>query len=345
MKIAHYLNQFFGQQGGEEKTDMPPVKIEGAVGPGLLLNSLIKEGEIEETVVCGDNYYAGNMEKSRAEVMSLIREMSPDLFIAGPAFNAGRYGMACADIAQAVRKELNIPVITALYEENPAVEIYKKDLFIIRAANSAAGMRKTALKMASLIDKLLRGEEVGLPEDEGLIPMGRRVNVFKEEKGATRAVNMLLAKLRGEEYQSEIPIPVYDAITPAAPIKDLSKATIALLTSGGIVPMGNPDHLPAATTKFYKKYDIEKLARLESGKFESVHAGYDPVYANANPNRVAPVDLLKLKEKRGEIGKLYPYLISTTGNSTSVADATRMGEEIAKELLAAGVDGAIMTST
>ena len=46
-----------------------------------------------------------------------------------------------------------------------------------------------------------------------------------------------------------------------------------------------------------------------------------------------------------EIGEIYPYLITTTGNSTSVADATRFGKEIAEELKAAGVQGVILTST
>ena len=42
---------------------------------------------------------------------------------------------------------------------------------------------------------------------------------------------------------------------------------------------------------------------------------------------------------------IYPYLTTTTGNSTSVADATRMGMEIGAILSNAGVDGVILTST
>lgn len=67
--------------------------------------------------------------------------------------------------------------------------------------------------------------------------------------------------------------------------------------------------------------------------------------ANQDPNRVVPVDVLKKLERGGEIGSLYEYFISTTGNSTSVADATRMGEEIAQELANNGVEGVILTST
>ena len=55
--------------------------------------------------------------------------------------------------------------------------------------------------------------------------------------------------------------------------------------------------------------------------------------------------MVKMLEKEGIIGSVYPALISTTGNSTSVADSTRMGQEIAERLVSAGVNGVILTST
>ena len=156
---------------------------------------------------------------------------------------------------------------------------------------------------------------------------------------------MLVKKLKGEPYDTELEISVYEKVDPAAPVADLSKAKIALCTTGGIVPMGNPDHIFAASAKFWKKYDLEGKDGLKEGEFECVHAGYDPVYANADPNRVAPYSALKRLEKEGVIGSVYPYLLTTTGNSTSVADATKFGQEMAEDLLAAGVTGVILTST
>ena len=170
------------------------------------------------------------------------------------------------------------------------------------------------------------------------------MNIFREKNGAERAVDMLLAKVKGEPYKTELEISTYETVEPSAPIADLSKAKIALCTTGGMVPMGNPDHMVAATAKFWKEYPVEGDT-LESGKWESVHAGFDPVYANNDPNRVAPYDMLKMLEKEGIIGSVYPALISTTGNSTSVADSTRMGQEIAERLVSAGVNGVILTST
>jgi glycine reductase len=69
------------------------------------------------------------------------------------------------------------------------------------------------------------------------------------------------------------------------------------------------------------------------------------VYANDDPNRVAPYNTMKELEKEGIIGEVYPYLCSTTGNSTSVADATRMGDEMVRQLKADGVEAVILTST
>lgn len=344
-KIIFYTNQFFGQIGGEDKANMPPAYNRGAVGTANLFGNQLDGGEIVGTIVCGDNYYVENIEKCREFILEHIEKEKPQLVIAGPAFNAGRFGIACGDICAVIEEKCKVSTVTGMYNENPAVEMYKDKTYIIETGKSAASMKRAVSQMLKLANKSLRGEEVGLPSEEGYISKGIRRNVFKEKTGAERAVDMLVAKLKGEPYLTEVPIPTYQEITPANPILEMPKAKIALITSGGVVPEGNPDHLPAATAKFYKKYDIANLDALKEGDYESVHAGYDPVYGNKNPNRIVPLDLLRQLEREGSIGSIYPYFITTTGNSTSVADATRMGQEIAEELRTNNVDGVILTST
>ena len=34
IRVVHYINQFFGGLGGEDKADTPPQITEGAAGPG-----------------------------------------------------------------------------------------------------------------------------------------------------------------------------------------------------------------------------------------------------------------------------------------------------------------------
>ncbi|MBC7104468.1 MAG: hypothetical protein H5T97_00860, partial [Firmicutes bacterium] len=41
LRVVHYLNQFFGQIGGEEKADAAPVAREGPVGPGLAVGAAL----------------------------------------------------------------------------------------------------------------------------------------------------------------------------------------------------------------------------------------------------------------------------------------------------------------
>ena len=50
-RIVHYLNQFYGQIGGEEFADQEPILREGIVGPGTGLQAVL--GEKAEIVEIG----------------------------------------------------------------------------------------------------------------------------------------------------------------------------------------------------------------------------------------------------------------------------------------------------
>lgn len=346
LRVVHYINQFFAQIGGEEKADIPPEKREGIVGPGMALQQALgDEAEIVATVICGDTYFGENMEKAKKEVLDLIKAENPDIFVAGPAFNAGRYGVACGAITAAVKEELGIPAVTGMYSENPGADMYKKDVYIISTANSAAGMRKAVPPMAALVLKLHKGEEIGVSSKEGYLPTGIRKNFFEEKIGAERAVDMLIAKLSGKEFVTEYPMPSFDRVEPGKPIADLSKATIALVTSGGIVPKGNPDHIESSSASKFGEYSIAGVEDLTAESHETAHGGYDPVYANENADRVLPVDVLREMEKEGKIGKLYDLFYTTVGNGTAVASAKGFAEEIGKRLKDNNVDAVILTST
>jgi glycine reductase complex component B subunit gamma len=346
IKAVHYINQFFAGIGGEEKADHRPEVREEVVGPGMALQAGFKdEVEIVATVICGDSYFGENLEEAKDEVLEMVKKYNPDLFIAGPAFNAGRYGVAAGSITEAVQGELGIPALTGMYIENPGADMFKKSVYIVETKNSAAGMRDAVKKMIPLALKLVKGEEIGSPEEEGYLARGIRKNYFTEKRGSERAVDMLLKKLKGEDFETEFPMPNFDRVEPNAPIKDLSKATIAIVTSGGIVPHGNPDHIESSSAQRYGKYDIEGVDDLKEGEWETAHGGHDPVYANLDADRVIPVDVLRDMEKEGKIGKLHRYFYSTVGNGTAVASAKAYSEEFSKEMKEDGVDAVILTST
>jgi hypothetical protein len=139
--------------------------------------------------------------------------------------------------------------------------------------------------MAALALKLGQGAEVGSPAKEGYIPRGLRVNFFSEERGAKRAVDMLIKKINGEAFETEYPMPVFDRVQPSAPIRDLSHAKIAIVTSGGIVPKGNPDRIESSSASKFGKYNFAGVVDLTAQTSETALGGYDPVYANEDADR------------------------------------------------------------
>jgi glycine reductase len=347
IKVLHYINQFFAQIGGEEEADHPIEFFEGEVkGPGLaFMQQFGEEAEIVGTIVCGDGYFNEHIDDTLAKVLEFVDRVHPDLLIAGPAFNAGRYGVACGAVASAVQEKLGIPALTGMYIENPGVDMYRDKVVIASTKNSAAGMRAAVKSMAPLALKLARHEQIGASCEDGYISQGIRVNFFEKKRGSKRAVEMLLAKLAGKPYTTEYPMPNFDRVDPQPAVVDLSKATIALVTSGGIVPKGNPDLIESSSASHYGEYDITGVDDLTSDTYETAHGGYDPTYANDDADRVLPVDVLRDMEREGLIGKLHNTFYTTVGNGTAVASAKAFAAEIGQKLVASGVDAVILTST
>lgn len=347
LKAVHYINQFFANIGGEEKADIPVEFHDGQVmGPGMAFKGAFgDECEIVGTIVCGDSYFAENIDAVTEQILNHVKELGADVFIAGPAFNAGRYGVACGTIANSVQEQLGIPVVTGMYEENPGADMFKTKIYIVPTKNSAAGMRDAVKYMAPLALKLAKHEPIGVSSKEHYMPNGIRVNFFEDVRGSKRAVEMLKLKLAGKPFTTEFPMPSFDRVPPNPAVKDITKAKIALCTSGGICPKGNPDHIEASNATRYGEYDIAGVDDLTEEGWETAHGGYDPVYANEDADRVLPVDVLRDMEKEGKIGELHHLFYSTVGNGTAVKSSKAFAEEYSKKLLADGVDAVIMTST
>jgi glycine reductase len=315
-----------------------------------LLESADSEFQIIGTIAAGDNFMAENLEAGVDAVLALLDTHlaaapdQPKLLLAGPAFNAGRYGMACAAVCMAVQERLGIPAVTALHPENPAVDNYRRQVTIVRAASNVMGMQDAVDGMMRVGMKLVRGEPIVAAAD-GTLLRGLRQNYFAASSGAERALAMLLKKLSGEQFETEYAMPVFDRVPPAPAIKDLATATLAVVTSGGIVPRGNPDRIESASASKFGAYSIAGLDSLTAETHQSVHGGYDPTYANADPNRVLPLDALRALERAGRFGRLHDIYYATVGNATAVRRAVRFGQEIAAMLVNVGVQAVVFTST
>lgn len=346
-KAILYINQFFGQIGGEEKADFEPEIREGLIGPAMAMQEYLKDIKITHTIICGDNFMGSYRDEAVKRILEFLADKDFDIFLAGPAFRAGRYGIACGTICKEVQEHFNVPTVTSMNDENPGVEMFSKDVYIFKGGKSAAQMKTDCETMANFAVKLVNNAPLNPAAEEGYFGRGKRHEIFPEgmAPAADRVVDILLKKLNNQPYTTEMPIPKMERIPIAPKIKNLSQAVIAFVTSGGIVPVDNPDHIQSASATRWGRYNIANMERLEPGVFKTIHAGYDPAAANADPNRVLPLDALRSYEKEGKIGKIHEYFYTTVGTGTTQGEASRMAQEIKEYLLKAQVDGVILTST
>jgi glycine reductase len=230
-------------------------------------------------------------------------------------------------------------------KDNAGAALYRKDVYIIDSGNTALRMVPVLNRMASLGLKLVRGASVGRPEDEGYIPRGIKRNEFASKPPAERAVDMLLAKMHGAPFKSEIAAPEFHHIKPAGAIRKMSSAVIALVTDGGLVPEGNPERMEPGRPTRFTSLSIEGVECLDASDYDVVHSGFDTALANQDPHRLVPLDVMRQLERDGVIGRVHEFIHATGGAHAAVENATRIGEGIAGRLKSAGVDGVILTST
>lgn len=330
LRVVHYLNQFFGQIGGEDKAHVGLQVKAGAVGPGLALREQLGgHGEIVATVICGDNAMAENLDEKAAAAAEQIADYQPDLLVAGPCFNAGRYGMACGAICKSTAERLGILTVMGIAETNPAVEVYRRHAFMVPVGSSAAKMRQAMQAMAAVALSAAEGRP---PEPGSVFPRGIRELTVMKNTGAARAVDMLAARLSGQPANTELPLPRFDRVKPAPPIPDLTKATIILATEGGLTPKDNPDRIEMSMATKFGCYSLEGLASTDPALFAVAHGGYDNRIAQEDPNRLLPLDVMREFEGENVIGKVADVFYSTSGNATSVENATRFGKAIAEDI-------------
>ncbi len=346
MRVVHYLNQFFAGIGGEDRADTAPMVRSGPVGPGVALQRLLgSEAEIVGTVICGDGRFADAAEETAREVLALVESLEPDVLVAGPAFGAGRYGLACARVCLEVEWRLGRPAVTGMHAENAAVDLYRHTVVIVPTTASSVGMDEALARMARLVLKRGQGAPLGPAAIDGYLPRGRRMNGRVEGSASARATDMLLARLRGAPFATEVPLPRYDRVVPPVPVADLARARLALVSECGAVPPGNPDRLEWVRASKWLSYPLPPDRGLVPGEVDVAHGGYDAACSLADPNRLLPVDALRQLERERVIGTLLSRYYVTCGNHGILEQMARYAREIAADLRAQHVDGVLLVAT
>jgi glycine reductase len=344
-RVVHYLNQFFAGIGGEEMANIPPRVQDGPVGSGRALQQTLKnEGTVAATLICGDNYLNEARDKAIAAIVDALQELKPDVLIAGPAFESGRYGLACVEVCKAAQS-IGIPALTGMHPDNPGVESSRPEVYVVPTAASPVAMQAALTAMVRLALKMARQEPLAAAEVEGFLPRGMRRMYQRQAPGYQRALDMLAAKLKGLPFVTEVPILVPERVAPAPPIADLSTATIALVTTGGLVRKGNPDKQVSANATRYFRHNVAELEGLSGKDWEAYHAGYFNHIVNSNPNYILPLSFMRDLQHKGEIRGVYPWIYALPGVSTPVAQSKRMGADIGRELKEGRVDGCLLVAT
>lgn len=355
LKVVHYLNQFFGQIGGEEVAEVGFSLEKGPIGPGRALQTaLADQGEVVATLICGDNYIAREPDKYAKEGFEMIKEFEPDLFIAGPAFAAGRYGPACGAMCKIVNEKIGIPAVTAMFEENPGVDLYRQDAYIIKTGDNAKEMVPVIQKMLRLAyalledvpnEELINKEHIPSPYKYDYYTRNIIRNIFTEKLTAERSLDLLMKKIKGEPFKGDVGLPTFEKVDPPPPIKDIANAKIAFATDGGLTPVGNPDKFVGRSCPVWGEYELNDLfTSLDKAEFEIMHFGYNNFEVENNYNRMLPIDHAREFVKNGVIGELNPTFFSTCGNCGVAKRASGIGDEMAVKLKEEGVDGVILTS-
>ena len=165
-----------------------------------------QEAKIACTIYVGDNYFHEHKDDAIKAILDAVGAAEPQVLVAGPAFNSGRYGLSCVEICNAVAKALEIPCLTAMHEENPGVDAYR-ELGNARVYLSADGgddnrhdrCAGDAWRNSPFVSR--DGEEIGSALKEGYIGRGIQT-ALKKPIGAAQSARSICCSRKSTTSRS-----------------------------------------------------------------------------------------------------------------------------------------------
>ena len=109
-----------------------------------------------------------------------------------------------------VHDALGIAAVTGMHEDNPGVDLFRKRVRIVRSGRTGRSMEDDLTRLATVGLKLANGTPLGPAREEGYFATGIVQNTLTRSRAVDRAVSMLLRKVSGEPFQTEMSIPRYE---------------------------------------------------------------------------------------------------------------------------------------
>ena len=208
-------------------------------------------------------------------------------------------------------------------------------------------MQETLKRYSLLVERLIAQDQKAIKDfrAEYCLAIPRRFTIRTDKPDYVRAADLLLARLSGQSYESEIPRIETQSHTIPNLTVSLADATVALVTEGGLVPKGNPDRLESSRGSRYFKYSVQGRSDLKHGEFEAMHTGYDTSTVDRDPDRLVPLDAMRVLESGQRIKKVHDQYFVTTGTGAMPSKMAELGAGIAAEIAGAGIDAVILTAT
>lgn len=163
-KILIILDQIQAGAGGKEKSNIPPGGKTTPLGPGVMMEQFLKEfdSKIVASLYCGDEYFINNQEEVTAKMVAMVKKISPDVVICGPAFNYENFAKMSAILAKNINNSTDIKAFAAMSIENTEIlDNFKDEVLIVKTPKKGGiGLNDSLKNICEMAKKLAENEDI-----------------------------------------------------------------------------------------------------------------------------------------------------------------------------------------
>ncbi|MDU1539636.1 MAG: GrdB-related putative oxidoreductase [Paeniclostridium sordellii] len=169
-KIVLILDQIQAGAGGKEKANIPPGGKKTPLGPGVMMESYLKEvdSKVVASLYCGDEYFINNQEEVTSKMVAMVKKINPDVVVCGPAFNYENFAKMSAILAKSINDNTNIKAFAAMSIENTEIlEKYKDEILIVKTPKKGGiGLNESLKNICQMAKKLAENEDISTLRQE-----------------------------------------------------------------------------------------------------------------------------------------------------------------------------------